>query len=152
MKRWLKRTAWGLGALILVLILFLAWVIYTETGLRFVVANLPEKLGKVTLRIENVKGTIAGGFSAQTVDVDHELSYVRVENGSARVNFWPLLVGRIAVRRASADVVLVQVKPRPKDRPKTPPKFMPRLLSTIVALYLIIMGILGLLGMHTLRF
>ena len=29
---------------------------------------------------------------------------------------------------------------------------MPRLLSTIVALYLIIMGILGLLGMHTLRF
>lgn len=29
---------------------------------------------------------------------------------------------------------------------------MPRLLSTIVALYLIIMGILGLLGMHNLRF
>ena len=28
----------------------------------------------------------------------------------------------------------------------------PRLLSTIVALYLIIMGILGLLGMHQLRF
>ena len=28
---------------------------------------------------------------------------------------------------------------------------MPRLLSTIVALYLIIMGILGLLGMHSLR-
>ena len=29
---------------------------------------------------------------------------------------------------------------------------MPRLLSTIVALYLIIMGILGLLGMHSLKF
>lgn len=29
---------------------------------------------------------------------------------------------------------------------------MPRLLSTIVALYLIIMGILGLLGMHNLKF
>ena len=28
---------------------------------------------------------------------------------------------------------------------------MPRLLSTIVALYLIIMGILGLLGMHALK-
>lgn len=28
---------------------------------------------------------------------------------------------------------------------------MPRLLSTIVALYLIIMGILGLLGMHSLK-
>jgi hypothetical protein len=28
----------------------------------------------------------------------------------------------------------------------------PRLLSTIVALYLIVIGILGLLGMHQLRF
>jgi hypothetical protein len=29
---------------------------------------------------------------------------------------------------------------------------MPRLLSTIVAIYLIVMGVLGLLGMHSLRF
>lgn len=29
---------------------------------------------------------------------------------------------------------------------------MPRLLSTIVALYLIIMGIIGLMGMHNLKF
>ena len=29
---------------------------------------------------------------------------------------------------------------------------MPRLLSTIVAVYLIIIGALGLLGMHTLKF
>jgi len=28
----------------------------------------------------------------------------------------------------------------------------PRLLSTIVALYLIVIGVLGLLGMHQLRF
>jgi hypothetical protein len=28
---------------------------------------------------------------------------------------------------------------------------MPRLLSTIVALYLVIMGILGLMGMHSLK-
>ena len=131
-KRWLKRVAWGLGALILVLVLFLAWVIYTESGLRFVVAHLPEKLGKVTLKIEDVQGTIAGGFSAKSVDVDHETTHVRVENGSARVNFWPLLVGRIAVRRANADLVLVEVKPR-KNRPKTPAKFMPRLLSISAA-------------------
>lgn len=29
---------------------------------------------------------------------------------------------------------------------------MPKLLNVIVALYLIVMGILGLLGMHTMRF
>lgn len=29
--------------------------------------------------------------------------------------------------------------------------FVPRLLSTIVAIYLIVMGVLGLSGMHSLR-
>ena len=29
---------------------------------------------------------------------------------------------------------------------------MPRLLRTLVAIYLIVMGVLGLLGMHSLRF
>ena len=129
MKRRLKIAALVFGSLVLVVISLLAWVIYTEAGLRFAVARLPEKMGKVTLKIDDVKGTIAGGFQARLVEVDHELTYVRVENGRARVNFWPILVGRISVRRADADLVVVQVKPRPKDRPKTPPRFLPRLLS-----------------------
>ncbi len=129
MKRRLKIAALALGLLVLVVLSFLAWVINTEAGLRFAVARLPEKLGKVTLKIEEVHGTITGGFGARMVDVDQELTHVRVEGGKARVNFWPLLVGRISVRRAEADLVLVEVKRRPKDRPKTPPKFMPRFLS-----------------------
>ncbi|HET9864885.1 MAG TPA: translocation/assembly module TamB domain-containing protein [Steroidobacteraceae bacterium] len=129
MKRRLKILALSIGLCVVLLVSFLAWIIYTEAGLRFAVARLPEKMGKVTLRIEDVHGTIAGGFQARLVEVDHELSYVRVENGRARVNFWPILVGRISVRRADADLVLVQVKPRPKDRPIKPPKFMPGFLS-----------------------
>lgn len=129
MKRRLKIAALAVGLLVLVVIALLAWIIYTEAGLRFAVARLPEKLGKVTLHIEEVRGTIAGGFSATLVDVDHELSHTRVENGRARVNFWPLLVGRISVRTAYADLVQVDVRQRPKDRPKTPSRFMPRLLS-----------------------
>jgi translocation and assembly module TamB len=129
MKRRLKIAALVFGSLLLVVVSLLAWIIYTEAGLRFAVARLPEKMGKVTLKIDDVRGTIAGGFQARLVQVDHELTYVRVENGRARVNFWPILVGRISVRRADADLVLVQVKPRPKDRPKAPPRFLPRLLS-----------------------
>jgi translocation and assembly module TamB len=129
MKRRLKIVALSFGLLVALLISFLAWIICTEAGLRFAVARLPEKMGKVTLRIQDVHGTIAGGFDARLVEVDHELSYVRVENGRARVNFWPILVGRISVRRADADLVLVHVKPRPKDRPIKAPKFMPGFLS-----------------------
>ncbi|HTU67982.1 MAG TPA: translocation/assembly module TamB domain-containing protein [Steroidobacteraceae bacterium] len=125
----LKIVALALGILLVVLVSLLAWVIYTEAGLQFAVARLPEKLGSVTLQIEDVRGTIAGGFSAKRVDVDHALTHVTVENGSARVNFWPLLVGRISVRRAQSDLTLIEVKKRPKDRPITPPRFLPRFLS-----------------------
>jgi autotransporter translocation and assembly factor TamB len=72
MKRRFKFVALGLGVVVILVISFLAWVIYTEAGLRFVVARLPEKLGKVTLKIEGVRGTIAGGFSAVAVDVDRQ--------------------------------------------------------------------------------
>jgi translocation and assembly module TamB len=129
MKRRLKITALILGSFVLVLLSFVGWVVYSEAGLRFAVARLPERLGKVTLRIENVHGTIAGGFGADRVDVDQERTHVRVDNGSARVNVWPLLVGRIAVRDARADAVLIELKPRLRPPPKTPPKFLPRLLS-----------------------
>lgn len=128
-KRWLKWFSLALGVLIVVVVSVLAWVIYTESGLQFAVARLPQQLGKVTLIIEDVHGTIAGGFSAKRVDVDHDLTHVLVENGHARVNFWPLLVGRISVRTAQADMTLIEVKKRPKDRPNTPPRFLPRFLS-----------------------
>ncbi len=129
MKRRLKLIALAFGVLVLLIVATLAWVIYTEAGLQFAVAHLPRQLGPVTLVIEDVHGTIAGGFSARRVDVDHPVTHVLVENGRARVNFWPLLVGRLSVRRAQADFVLVEVKKRPKDRPISPPRFMPAFLS-----------------------
>jgi len=129
MKRRLKIAALILGLLLLVLLSFLTWVLYSEAGLRFAVARLPEKLGKVTLKIERVHGTIAGGFGADRVDVDQERAHVLVEHGQARVNIWPLLVGRIAVRAASADIVLVEVKRRLTPPPDTPSRFLPRFLS-----------------------
>lgn len=129
-KKPLKIFAWVFTSLLVLIVSCLAWVIYTESGLRFLVAHLPEKMGRsMVLRVDEVHGTIAGGFSARNVDVDHELTHVRVVGGSARVNFWPLLVGRISVRAANAEFVEVTVKRRTRPRPKLPPKFMPRLLS-----------------------
>jgi translocation and assembly module TamB len=129
-RRKLKIAALVLGSLLLLVILLLAWVIYTEAGLRFAVARLPEKMGRsMVLKIENVSGTIAGGFSAERVEIDHELTHTTVIKGAARVNFWPLLVGRISVRRADAEHVEITVKKRTRPRPNTPPRFLPRLIS-----------------------
>jgi translocation and assembly module TamB len=63
------------------------------------------------------------------VDVGHEITHVVVLNGRARVNFWPLLVGRISVREAHSDSVEIQVKKRVRPKSTNPPKFMPRLMS-----------------------
>jgi len=128
MKRRLKIAALIVGLLVSVLLCFVAWIVYTEAGLRFAVARLPEKMGKVTLKIEQVHGTIAGGFGAALVDVDHERTHVRVERGQARVNIWPLLVGRIAVRDARSDLTVVEVKRRLQP-PDNDQKFLPRFLS-----------------------
>ena len=78
MKRKLKIAGVAVLALIVLLVGFLAWVIYTEAGLRFAVSALPAKLGKsqTELVITNVSGTIARGFSAERVDVRHEISEV----------------------------------------------------------------------------
>ena len=46
MKRRLKIAALVFGVFVLCLLSFLAWVIYTEAGLRFAVARLPEKHGQ----------------------------------------------------------------------------------------------------------
>jgi translocation and assembly module TamB len=128
-RRRLKILALSLLVFFGVIVAFLAWIIYTEAGLRFAVACLPEKLGPVTLIIEGAKGSIARGVSADVVDVQHERAHVRVEGGRATVNFWPILVGRIAANRAAADLVLVEVKPRLKPPVDPSNKFLPRLLS-----------------------
>jgi translocation and assembly module TamB len=130
MKRRLKIAALIVGLLVLVVLLLVAWVVYTEAGLRFAVARVPERFGSsMTLKIENVHGTIAGGFSADRVEVRQEVTNVIVDRGSARVNVWPLLVGRIAVRDARADQVSIEVKRRIRPKPDTAAKFMPRFLS-----------------------
>ena len=128
-RRRLKIAALIVAVLLLAMLAFLAWVIYSEAGLRFAVARLPERMGKVTLHIERVYGTIAGGFGADTVDIDSERSHIRIEKGSARINFWPLLVGRIAVRAAGADLVDIEMRRRLHPPPKQTPRFLPRFLS-----------------------
>lgn len=129
MKRRLKIAALVVSGVLLALLCLLAWILYTESGLQFTVARLPARMGKATLTLEGVRGTIAGGFSVQRAEIDHERAHTLVEKGTARVNFWPLLVGRISVQSTQGERVLIEVKPRLRPPPDTPARFLPRLLS-----------------------
>ncbi|UOP01299.1 hypothetical protein LVJ84_03330 [Kingella potus] len=71
-KPLLRRLAKYLLILILILILILAgalcWLAATESGLRFALARLPQ-LGGVSVRAENLKGTLWHGFSGSKISV-----------------------------------------------------------------------------------
>ena len=111
MKRRLKIAALIFGLFVLLVLSFLAWVIYTEAGLRFAVARLPEKHGQGHAAASKTCTARSPAASARDVSTwISERTHVRVEKGTARVNFWPLLVGRIAVRGARADLVQIEVK------------------------------------------
>jgi len=108
-------------------------VIYTQSGLRFVVSHLPERYGKVGVKIENVSGTIAGGVRASLLEIDQERVHLEIRGLYTRVKLEPLLWQTIDSPESTADTVYVEVK-RPPAPPSQPghrgaPPFLPRWLA-----------------------
>jgi translocation and assembly module TamB len=102
------------------------YVVYTESGFRFIVSRIPHRVGTTTIEIANPTGTVAGGIHVDRVVVDHHLVTVRVENIGGRVKLLPLLWQTIDATDAFIGSVTVSVKRR--TRPPTPgqPLFVPR--------------------------
>jgi hypothetical protein len=106
MKRRLKIAALVFGSLVVVVVSLLAWVIYTEAGLRFAVARPARKMGKVTLKIEDVQGTIAGGFRRAWSKSTMSSATCASRTAARASTSGPSWSGRISVRRADADLVV----------------------------------------------
>ena len=131
MKRRLKIAALIFGLLLPGLLAFLAWVLYTEAGLRFAVARLPERMGKVTLRIEGRPRHDRRRFRRRPRrHRSANASHVRVEKGSARVNLLAAAGGaHLGARRAAPTSCRSRSSAGCTRHPNTPPKFLPRFLS-----------------------
>jgi translocation and assembly module TamB len=106
-------------------------VLYTQSGLRFVVNHLPQRFGHVGVRIEDVSGTIAGGARAGLVEVDQERVHLEIRGIYTRVRLEPLLWQTIRSPETTADSVYIEVK-RPTQPPTGPgqaPPFLPPWLT-----------------------
>ncbi|MGH8270568.1 MAG: hypothetical protein ACRES1_10905, partial [Steroidobacteraceae bacterium] len=106
-------------------------VVYTQSGLRFVVSHLPRRFGHVGVRIEGVSGTIAGGARAALVEIDQERVRLRIRGIYTRVRLEPLLWQTIVTPDTTVDRVEVEVK-RPTPQPPGPhraPQFLPSWLT-----------------------
>src|SRR6185437_6054035 len=102
------------------------YVVFTESGFKFIVSRIPHRFGSTTLEIVNPTGSVAHGIHVDLVEVDHHLANVRVENIGGRVKLLPLLWQTIDSPDAFIGKVTVTVKKRTRPPGKGEPLFVPR--------------------------
>jgi translocation and assembly module TamB len=110
-------------------------VLYTQSGLQFVVRHLPQRYGQVGVRIEDVSGTIAGGARAALVEIDQERVHLEIRGVYTRVRLEPLLWQTIRTPDTTVDSVQIEIE-RPPPAPPAPPRapeFVPRWLTIDIA-------------------
>ncbi|MGH8288535.1 MAG: translocation/assembly module TamB domain-containing protein [Steroidobacteraceae bacterium] len=106
-------------------------VLFTQSGLRFVVSHLPQRFGHVGVRIENVSGTIASGARAGLVEIDQERVHLEIRGIYTRVLLEPLLWQTLRTPDTTVESVYIEVKrpPGPSTGPPHAPPFLPRWLT-----------------------
>ena len=101
-------------------------VLYTQSGLRFVVSHLPHRFGNVGVRIEDVSGTIAHGARARLVEIDQERVHLEIRGIFTRVQLEPLLWQTIVAPDTTVESVDVEVRrTTPPTGPRHAPQFLP---------------------------
>ena len=104
------------------------YVVFTESGLQFVLRQVPHRIAGVQLDIVNVTGSIAGGIRAERVEIDHRLVHLRFEGIQGRVRLLPLLWQTVHARDAAIHSAYVKVKRRTRPPEGTQPFFLPHWL------------------------
>lgn len=103
---------------------------YSETALQSLVARLPKSAGPLEkLQIDNVQGSLAGGFSVGVIVIEHDLVHLRIEQLRARIDLLPLLWQTIDVETFEVESLTVDPQPRDRPPPLKPGPFLPRLLT-----------------------
>jgi len=129
-----KRLSIIAGLLLLILlsapVIALFTIGHSETALRYLVAQIPSKAGSLEkLQINNVRGSLAGGFTVERIVIEHDLVYLRIDGLRARLELLPLLWQTIDV--SDFEVRDLEIAPQPRNQP--PPTeakpFLPRLLT-----------------------
>lgn len=107
----------------LVALLAFALLVYTEAGLQYALRAMPETMGQSRVEVRNVRGTLAGGLTAEYIELNHPRATVKVKKLRARVAVLPLLWRTIVVRDVTIEDAFVTVYTS-KRPPRKPPRFL----------------------------
>jgi translocation and assembly module TamB len=108
-------------------VIALYWVCYTESGLQWLAARVT-KVGKVSIRIEGLQGTLAGPLSASVVEIDQQRARIVVHDLRADAVLRSLLLQTIDVDYLEIEHLDIAVRKRTEPAEKRPPRFLPRWL------------------------
>ena len=99
---------------------------YTQSGLQFIVARLPGRIGSVRLRFFDVRGTLVDGVRIGRLEIDQERVYLLFDDVRVRIELRSLLWQSIHSPQAFVHNAYIHIKPHPEEPPSSDPHFLPR--------------------------
>lgn len=101
------------------------YVAYTESGLQFVVSKVPRRVGRASLQIDAVRGTLAHGFEIGRLEIDHERSHLRFDGIRGRLALAPLFLQTLHAKDVTIEDAYIEVRRRTRPAQKYTPRFLP---------------------------
>lgn len=118
-----------LGVVLLLPMTALYMAASTQTGLRIIAAHLG-KIGLTTVTVEQVSGTLTGGFTVGSLRVVDLHADVHITGASGQLRLLPLLLQRrIELSHADAGNVTVKLLEFEGDGSNRPRRFLPDVIS-----------------------
>ncbi|HTP39679.1 MAG TPA: translocation/assembly module TamB domain-containing protein [Steroidobacteraceae bacterium] len=81
----------------------------TEGGLQWVCRQLSRQIGKTSISIVDVKGTLRGGFTVRQLTIDHPRVHIEIDDAHGVLSILPLAWQTIRVPEAHAARLVIEV-------------------------------------------
>ncbi|MBX5459509.1 MAG: translocation/assembly module TamB domain-containing protein [Steroidobacteraceae bacterium] len=98
---------------------------YTESGLQLIVRHIPKRIGRTQLEIVGARGTLAGGFTLERLETEHERVHLRFEGVEGHFRLAPLLWQTLHASDVHMRNVYVEVRRRKRPATRNTPRFLP---------------------------
>jgi translocation and assembly module TamB len=121
-----RRSLIAIGTLLILAVsvaVLLQWLLFTQRGLEFALAQL-ERIPGIQIEVRGARGTIAGSLAADRITIDHEAAHIVVRGVSVDPDPSGLVVGHIELANLTVKHMEVTLRKRP-PKPDTPPRFLP---------------------------
>jgi translocation and assembly module TamB len=106
----------------------LYFLLFTDEGFKFIIRQVPRKIGNTELVFKDPGGSVAQGIRIGQLDIDHPLVHLTFKNIKGRVELLPLVLQTVRTDGGSIGSAYILTRRRAKPPPPSTPIFLPRWL------------------------